>query len=513
MAHDAESLAAALDRLAAELDTVVQEANAAHEQYIQTCHAHYDQRGSLDKVTDEVRHRRTGVSLYAAGQLVEHLRQQAQAAHDRFPDVDATGAHLPPAPPSLEPAVVRHWWGRLPEDEQEDFIVHYPQWVGRADGLPVIVRHRANMMLLEAEIDRRSTLTDPALRAGEEPSEEEQRDLRGLIKLRALLNPALQGDDGRDAAGPKGLEDRTLAALDKVTVPLHERFLYLLDASDYPLKTAIVFGDLEQAPNVVLHVPGATTTVDLRLFREAQWMSNLRAEAARYAGGPEGVAIVDWIGYQAPYDIAVRRALGDSHLPLLMPGEAADDRYARAAQADLIRCAKGVRALMAPHGRLVASGHSYGGSVVGLALAGTDVFDAAMVSGCPGLFTNTLDTLQLPPDVMFVAVSPGDVIPLLGIFGGQILQIPGIRFLSPYARPIVHPDGTRALLMPTFGHESYYNLGTSTLQGFAAVAAGALDRVKTASWLGVQRVARRPGVAVAAPATDDDAGEADPPPV
>lgn len=484
-----ESLAAVLDRTADELEEVLAEAEAAHEEYVRACADRPHKR--FDAVSDEVRHRRTHVGLYAAGLLVHHLRSEAAGAAEHFPELDASGAHRPPRPSSDDPAVVSKWWRRLDEEEREDIIAHSPSWVGQADGLPCLARHRANMVVLEAEIDRRVALAEPGgLPDGEEPTEEELRDLRGLLKLRALLDPASQADEhDQDSVHSKGLEERTIAALEKVTTPLHERFLYLLDANTYPLKTAIVFGDLDSADHLVFHVPGATTTVDLRLFREGTWMSNLRSEAAKYTTGPDRVAVVDWIGYHAPYDIAVRKALGDSGLPLLMPGQAADEQYARDAAPDLVRCAKGLRVLTGDATWFVASGHSYGGSVVGLALSQTDVFDAAMVSGCPGLFTGDLRTLHVPRGHFFVAASPGDVVPLLGIFGGQVLQIPGIQFISPYARPFTQPDGTRGILLPTFGHETYYNVGTATLQAFAAITARALDKVKTTTWLGVQRVA------------------------
>lgn len=487
--HAQDSLAAALERVATELEAVVEEASTAHEQYVLAC-ADWPQRG-LDAVTEEVRHRRTHVGLYAAGLLVQHLRTESASASQRFPLLDATGANRPMRPPSDDPSVVYAWWNKLDADTQEDIIVHDPSWVGQADGLPVIARHRANMVLLEAELERRAELAEPGgMPEGEEATEEELRDLRGLLKLRALLDPASQAEErDQDGLNSKGLQDRTVAALEKITTPIHERFLYLLDSSSYPIKTAIVLGDLENADHVVLHVPGATTTVDLRLFREATWMSNLRSEAGKYAGGVEHVAIVDWIGYQAPYDIAVRTALGDSKVSLLMPGQAADERYAREAAPALVRCAAGLRMICPDEAWFVASGHSYGGSVIGLALAQTDAFDVAMVSGCPGLFTNDLATLSLGPGRMFVAASPGDVVPLLGIFGGQVLQIPGIKFISPYARATTGPGGSRNFLLPTFGHETYYNQGTATLQAFAAITADVLDKVKTTTWLGVQRVA------------------------
>ena len=273
----------------------------------------------------------------------------------------------------------------LSAGQREEVCAAQTAWVGRADGLPADVRQAANLRLLDAEIERRGGAA--AAEIGAEPLHdpaplEEARDLRGLLKLRAFV----RGVEPAVAPGPRaertstGAEDRDPAqrspaarrADPYAATPLAERSCYLLDVSAYPLKAAVVLGDLDTATTVILHVPGTTTTVDLRLEREVAWLSALREEAGRLVGGREHIAVVGWIGYHAPYDVATRRALGDSGMRVLVPGEASDDRYARAAAPDLARCARGLRAILPARAseqrtRLVASGHSYGASVVGLA--------------------------------------------------------------------------------------------------------------------------------------------------
>lgn len=466
-----ESIADTLGRLAGELEATLAQARRAHDAYAALPRRH-------DTLADQILVQRTRVGLYTAGYLVAGLREESENARRRAPDLTVAGLRLPPRPRDDTPETVLDWWAGLSEDEREGVMLADPLFVGSADGLPYRVRHRANMAVLEAEIERRTALAAEAEQqmssdtpAAAKRRTQDDQDLRGLLKLRALLMPST-------ADQLEQLRDGAAAALARISTPHQERFLYLLDPATYPLKAAVVLGDLDTADHVVLHVPGATTTVDLRLFREAAWMSHLRTEASRHVD-PASVAVVDWIGYQAPVDIAVRRPLGDSGVPLLLPGEAADARFAHEAVPALVRCARGLRVATQPGTRLVASGHSYGGSVVGLALAETDVFDAAVVTGCPGLFTGDAADLHVPTDALFAATAPGDLIALLGVFGGPTHQVRGIRSISARARPVTHPDGTRTLLLPTFGHEAYYNAGTATLHGIGAVAAGAIDQVRT----------------------------------
>lgn len=465
MRHTRESLARALERVAGDVADAIAEASDLHTRYATLCHAASD-----DHPLDEVHHRRAEAGLYATRVLVDQLRAAAHDAATRFPAVDRHGEPIM-LPPVDHPAEVRDWWDELTDEERQDIIEQHPLWVGSADGLPIRVRHNANLRLLDEELERRADLiNDEEAEPVEEADARAQRDVRGLLKIKALFS-----------AQP----DEKAGDLSGVTTPLSQRFLYLLDAHEYPLKTAIWLGDEHRADHVVVHVPGATTTVDMRLIREMTWMSNLRTEAGKIIGDVERVAILDWMGYQAPLDIATRRALGDSGVSVLVPGQAADPQYARAAAPYLARCGEGVRAICGPQVRLVASGHSYGASVFGLALQETSVFDAAMAAGCPGLFVTSISELKIPQNRLYAAVNPGDVVALLNFFGIQVIQIPGVQILAPTPRATSYKDGTRALLKLTVGHETYYDLGSVTLNGLAAIVVGDLNRIKTVSlaWL------------------------------
>ncbi len=491
MADDQEGLAAALARAADAVEAAANEAEEIHGQYLKLCETDDAWRDHDDRLGDEVRHNRTAVALYGVQTLVDQLRAEAEEAQRRYPSIDVRGNRLPARPPSDDPASIRRWWIALSHQERALLMERRTQWVGSTDGIPMRSRHQANMILLDAEIARHTELLRARVDGGQQVDEdglpknveqeitaEEERDLRGLLKIKTLFDPD---------PDPEAEDD----ALEGIGTPLGERFLYLLDAHDYPLKTAIVLGDLDAADFVALHVPGATTTVDSRLYREMTWMSNLRHEAGRLVDFPgveiEGknrVAIVDWIGYQAPYDVATRRALGNTGMSVFVPGEAIDDQYARAAAPKLVTCAEGIRAIIKKSARFIASGHSYGASTTGLALMKTDAFDAAALTGCPGLFTMSMSDFKLPPKSLYVAAAPGDVVAMLGVFGGVAVQIPGAQMLNPLAWTSKYPDGGRAWLRPPVGHEAYYNTGTAVLHSIAAVLVGDLQRVQTTTRMG-----------------------------
>lgn len=485
LAQAADDLAHALARCA-----------ELHGQFMRQAERRRDWGHIEETLSDELRHRRLKVMLMTVEAMPDLLRAEAAETAARFPEVDVTGQRLPLVPASDDPDVVADWWHDLRNEDRAVVVERLSHWCGRTDGIPAEVRHRANMATLAEEIKARAASIQEEMAAAAAPDsgplpaggmtesvqDRERRDLRGLLKLRALFSPPETDLGVPDSVVPA----ESLAALDEITTPLAQRGLYLLDARAYPLRTAVVLGDLALAHTVILHVPGTTTTVDLRLYREATWMSALREEAGRIAGaalgGADGVAVVDWIGYQAPYDVAARRALGESGIRWIVPGEAIDDRYAREAAPLLVQCARGLRALIGPHVRLVASGHSYGASVLGLAMQETDVFDAAIVTGCPGLFTDSVDKLLLPQGQLYAAVATGDIITRLQIFGPEVAKMPGVKLLGAVPHLASYPDGGRAWTRLNMRHESYYDRGSSLLNDLAAAAVGEEPPSRWPAW-------------------------------
>jgi pimeloyl-ACP methyl ester carboxylesterase len=138
-----------------------------------------------------------------------------------------------------------------------------------------------------------------------------------------------------------------------------------------------VFGDLGSADRIAVLVPGVSTTANnfntgLDDVRDRAPAVQARAlyDATRVAAPGQHVAVIAWLGYDAPQGVGRTAAREE----LARAGATALDRFA----ADL--------ALMRPKARVTLIGHSYGSVVTGLAAAGlpSQVKDLVAV-GSPGM--------------------------------------------------------------------------------------------------------------------------------
>jgi alpha-beta hydrolase superfamily lysophospholipase len=138
-----------------------------------------------------------------------------------------------------------------------------------------------------------------------------------------------------------------------------------------------VFGDLAAADRIAVLVPGVSTTADnfntgLDDVRDRAPAVQARAlyDATRAAAPGQHVAVIAWLGYDAPQGLGRTAAREE----LARAGATALDKFT----ADL--------AIMRPNARLTLIGHSYGSVVTGLAAAGlpSQVKDLVAV-GSPGM--------------------------------------------------------------------------------------------------------------------------------
>jgi hypothetical protein len=138
-----------------------------------------------------------------------------------------------------------------------------------------------------------------------------------------------------------------------------------------------VFGDLAAADRIAVLVPGVSTTADN--FNAGLDGVSARApavqakavfDAARVAAPGEHVAVVAWLGYDAPQGVGRTAAREE----LARAGATALDEFTT----DL--------AIMRPKARITVIGHSYGSVVAGLAAASmpSQVKDLVVV-GSPGM--------------------------------------------------------------------------------------------------------------------------------
>jgi len=138
-----------------------------------------------------------------------------------------------------------------------------------------------------------------------------------------------------------------------------------------------VFGDLGSADRIAVLVPGVSTTANnfntgLDDVRDRAPAVQARAlyDAARAAAPGQHVAVIAWLGYDAPQGVGRTAAREE----LAQAGATALDGFTR----DL--------AIMRPKARVTVIGHSYGSVVAGLAAASlpSQVKDVVVV-GSPGM--------------------------------------------------------------------------------------------------------------------------------
>jgi len=162
-----------------------------------------------------------------------------------------------------------------------------------------------------------------------------------------------------------------------------------------------VFGDLDQARDVAVYVPGMASDLDHFDGRVAARAQRLYAEGVA-ANADRPLAVVAWLGYDAPDDLpsvevlSRRQAVeGASHLVGLLDGLAlgADRRVS-----------------------IVA--HSYGTVLVGQALRDGARAENVLVMGSPGLgVTRERDFHRGDRTDFFTMEAPGDLVTTSHIFG------------------------------------------------------------------------------------------------
>ncbi|MET7396534.1 alpha/beta hydrolase [Dactylosporangium sp. NPDC005572] len=221
-------------------------------------------------------------------------------------------------------------------------------------------------------------------------------------------------------------------------------------------RVAEVFGDLDSARRIAVLVPGAGNRADnfwrgpggteSRPYRSPSRQGSDLHKAA-------GTAVVAWLGYDTPQGIDVSAFRED----LARAGAAALERFVTALGQ---QCPQATVALL---------GHSYGGTVIGLAARNlpptvTDL----VVFGCPGMGAATVRGLGTTARV-WAALSPHD----------PMRFVPGIRVggLGHGRRPVDPAFGARLIPAATVrDHDHYLAPGTDTQEAVARVVANGDQR-------------------------------------
>lgn len=292
---------------------------------------------------------------HAATELGTLTAEAAGFAPATDPTTTAAAATIPP--PGTSPKGVRKWWDSLTDRQREALLFTRPGQLGRLDGLPSAIRDRANRAQLaeqkgrlEAERERLAALLGP----GQTDARLDQinKALTGIAALEQRLYHPMPGQQ--------------------------PSFLLGFDSAGNG-RAVVAIGDPDTATNVATYVPGTGASLgtvggDLR-------RSDHLVQAAQNAGSPS-TSVITWDGYDAPQDI--------------FP-QAAGDRFADGAKADLDRFEDGLRAAhVGPRAHNTVIAHSYGTTVVGHAARDGDLnADDVVFVASPGVGVTHADQLHL----------------------------------------------------------------------------------------------------------------------
>ena len=405
---------------------------------------------------------RAGSGLAARGRaLVVEVRTVAEASRATAPDAAGADAALATVldvagaptsgPPSvgaaqagsaaagLDPEAVARWWAGLDPAVREALERTRPTLVGGLDGVPAVVRDRANRTVLDA-------------------AQASARDEEQLLRMRLAA-----ARDPRDLAALGGeLHDvrRRLERLGAVAAGLDRPGRALLALEVEPaggagdgVRAAVAVGDVDRAAHIGVFTPGFAAGVDELPAR----LGDLGTVAA--AAGPD-TAMVAWYGYDAPQ---VDEVLDPARSVL-------SEAPARAGATRLAGFLDGLDAARPVDAHVTAVGHSYGSVVTGAAVrpGGADGVDDVVYTGSPGVGPDA----GRPPGHAWVVEAAGDPVADTGWFGPDPNRLPGATGLS--TREVALPDGT--VLAESRGHHEYLTPGTTSSHNVAAVVGGHPER-------------------------------------
>lgn len=374
-----------------------------------------------------------GSSLVSSG-LLNGLSQLSIGDISRFVGANSTAVtDLLAAPPAA--ANVAVWWDRLDDVRQSALVQAAPQLVGNLEGVPFIVRDRANRTLLGQSIRE-------AQEAADSGTTSPNGDPKQVLEMLRSVSSALEGEPKQ----PK----RSLLALDTV----------------YPGRAAVVVGDLSTADYVSVLVPGMyfsvkdqlvdwTATAQTLYTAERAWQDYFRG-GARSERPDEGIATVAWIGY---------------HTPEL--GTVGSERQAMEGARFLEQALSGIRSARPGHEPYVSVlGHSYGSTAALITLRSGQVsVDALALMGTPGSeTTQSVKDLDVANGNVWVGGALLDPVVGTGFFGTD----PGSAAFGARSFDVEGGEDplSNTVLDGSFGHNEYFKQNSRSLRNLALIALG-----------------------------------------
>lgn len=358
-----------------------------------------------------------------------------------------------PPNPNWTPSQVNDWWTSLTDAQRKNIINKHPAWIGNLNGIPMNVRHQANVIwlpIMQAEIDKEvqnyKNKQDPwgDNTPGYEMMLQRQRDIHALS---TMFDP----DHPERAKG-------------------HQ--LLVLDNTGKHLRAAIGTGDIDGADNVIVNTPGMDTGVTEEIVdtydekkKQARKPSEIRPGSAvnntdsivkEAAKTGESVAGVTWLGYDAP----TKAETADGTNSVF------SDKAAKDAAKDLASFYDGIQETHRGDPHLVAAGHSYGSLATGYALRQSTAPDDFSVMGSPGPSSVDASDFHMLPDHTFAAANNWDGVAASGYYGGNPTTNPNSDFTA------LDTDANGPYKY-TSGHSNYTDEGSTSLHSQGQILKGA----------------------------------------
>ncbi len=344
---------------------------------------------------------------------------------------------------------VAKWWSSLSDAEKQQMIEAHPKEIGNLNGIDGTSRDKANRIYLEDATEReKKKLERLKQRYGPHPSARERQELElvqervtALEQIDKTLKMERPKDDGGDGT---------------------QRQLLSLDTSGKHVTAAVARGNVDTADHIGVLVPGLYTNVATNLGTYDGHAGVMADAAGRYAKG-ESVAMVSYLGYEAPQDLA----------------EVTNISYAEKGAKNLSGFLNGLgasRELGAGDAHISVAGHSYGSTTAGIALKQVNpgVVDDLIQFGSPGSGAQDVSEFRVPPGHAWVSATDYKQDMVQGVgddwrFGKNPDTMKGYNHLSGD----VGEDGVdKTMIYPFQKHNGYFARNSEANEDISRVIAG-----------------------------------------
>lgn len=344
---------------------------------------------------------------------------------------------------------VAKWWSSLSDAEKQQMIEAHPKEIGNLNGIDGTSRNQANRIYLEDATKREEKkLERLKKRYGPHPSRRERQELE-LVEERVKALHNVKDTIDREANWPKG---------DGI-----QRQLLSLDTSGKHVTAAVARGNVDTADHIGVLVPGLNTNVATNLGLYDEYAGVMAEAAKKYAKG-ESVAMVEYLGYEAPQDIA----------------EVTNISYAENGAKNLSGFLNGLdasrKAGPAGDAHISVAGHSYGSTTAGIALTKVNpgVVDDLIQFGSPGAGVHDVSEFRLEKGHAWVSATDIEQDRVQGMgddlrFGKDPATMPGYNHLSG---DVGEQGVDKKMIYPFQKHNGYFARNSEANEDISRVIAG-----------------------------------------